>query len=245
MTGGLFDGDKLVLQFRKSTTTAISSDEIGIFLRDVIKFNGYDSRDVTDIACCSVVPGINHSLSNAFIKYFGQKALFIQAGVKTGLKLKYANPKEIGADRIAAAIGAVNLKEKTNLIVIDMGTATTVDIITADKEYLGGAIMPGVAMNVRSLASGTAQLPSVEVVRPEKYCGTSTIEAIQSGIYFGHAGAVRELCNQFQKNVFKGEKAYIIGTGGFSSLYKEYGLFDEIQPDLVLQGLLTALKINK
>ncbi len=245
IAGGLYDNENLVLKFRKSTIATASSDEIGIFFRDVIRLNGFDHTKITDIVCCSVVPSINHSLSNAFKKYFGINALFLQSGIKTGLKLKYSNPKEIGADRIAAAIGAVNLHPGRNLIVIDMGTATTVDVITSEKEYLGGAIMSGVSMNVKSLASGTAQLPTVELVRPEKCCGSSTIEAIQSGIYFGQAGAIKELCDQFQKNVIKGEKAYIIGTGGFSSLYKDYGLFDEIQGDLVLQGLLTALRLNR
>ena len=218
ITGAVYKSEKLVLTFRRSTNPALSSDEIGVFLRDVLEMNGVNFSEIKEIACCSVVPGINHSLSNAFVKYFGKEALFLQAGVKTGLKLKYGNPKEIGSDRIAAAVGAVSVKPEKNIIVVDMGTATTIDVITSSREYLGGAILSGVAMSVRSLSSGTAQLPSVEVLRPEKVLGSSTIEAIQSGVYYGHAGAVKELCAQFQKNVFGGEKPYIIGTGGFSSL---------------------------
>ncbi|MCQ2610854.1 MAG: type III pantothenate kinase [Treponema sp.] len=244
IAGGLFSNEKLLFQFRKSTNATVTSDELGIFLRDVIVCNGFDYKEITEIACSSVVPAINHALSNAFVKYFGKSALFIQAGVKTGIKIKCPNPNEVGADRVAAAMGAVNVKPNTNLIVIDMGTATTVDMITDKKEYLGGAIMPGIAMSVRSLASGTAKLPSVEIVKPEKFYAAETISAIQAGIYYGHAGSIKEIIAQIKANEFKGKNVYIIGTGGFAKLYSDYGIFDEIQPDLVHQGLLNALKLN-
>lgn len=242
--GELFENGKAVLQFRRSTNPSLSSDELGLFFRDVIRLNGFDCTGIRRIACCSVVPAINHSLSNAFIKYFNKNALFIQAGIKTGLKLKYSNPKEIGADRIAAAVGAVELKKNCNLIVADMGTATTIDVVTSGGEYSGGAILPGIGMSVHSLASGTAQLPSVEVIQPSKACGTTTTEAIQSGVYFGQAGAVRELCSRFTETVFGGEKPYVIGTGGFARLFERSGIFDCIVPDLVLRGLLRALELN-
>lgn len=242
--GALFEDGKAVLQFRRSTNPSLSSDELGLFLRDVHRLNGFDYTAVLRIACCSVVPAINHSLSSAFIKYFNRDALFIQAGIKTGLKLKYANPKEIGADRIAAAIGAVEQKKDCNLIIVDMGTATTIDVVTSGREYSGGAILPGIGMSVHSLANGTAQLPSVEVIQPVKACGTTTTEAIQSGVYFGQAGAIRELCAQFTHSVFGGEKPYVIGTGGFARLFEPRGLFDCIVPDLVLRGLLRALELN-
>ncbi len=244
MTGGIFEGDNLVLQFRRSTSSSQSSDEIGLFLRDVLLMNNFDYKQIDRISCCSVVPQINHSLQNAFKKYFKVPFLFIQPGIKNGLKIKYANPKEIGADRIAAAIGAAGLEPNKNLIVIDMGTATTVDIVTASKEYLGGAILPGISMSVRSLASGTAQLPNVEVIEPKKCCGTTTIEAIQSGIFYGQAGSIKELCSLYKENIFGGKKPYIIGTGGFSSLFKDYNIFDVIVPDLVLQGLKNVLALN-
>lgn len=243
--GGIFNEDKLVLQFRRSTSSSMSSDELGLFLRDVLRTNDFDYREITRIACCSVVPAINHSISNAFIKYFNIEALFIQAGIKTGLKLKYSNPKEIGADRIAVAIGATSLIQNENLIVIDMGTATTIDVVTSEKEYLGGAIMPGIRMSVNSLSSGTAQLPSIEVVKPSKSCGSSTIEAIQSGIYYGHLGAIKELIFLYQQEVFKGKKPFVIGTGGFSRLFEKHDIFDTIQSDLVLRGLLKALELNQ
>ena len=182
ITGGLFDEDgKLVLQFRRTTHMGTSSDELGLFFRSVIRENGFHWQKIQRIGVCSVVPSINYSLQSAFTKYFNCRALFIQAGIKTGLKLRYANPKEIGADRIAAAIGAVSLHPETDLIVIDMGTATTIDVVTKDKEYLGGAIIPGLRISVEALANETAKLPMVEITKPEHSLGTNTIEAIQSG----------------------------------------------------------------
>ncbi len=245
---GLFEGEKLALQFRRSTNPRLSSDELGLFFRDVLALNNFDYKAVERIACCSVVPAINHSLSNCFRKYFFKEALFIQAGIKTGLKIKYANPREIGADRIAGAIGAVRAAASSggakNLIVVDMGTATTVDVITKNNEYLGGAILPGAAMSVHALSEGTAQLPSVEVVQPKNVCGSSTIEAIQSGVFYGQAGAVRELVSKMEESVFGGERAFVIGTGGFSRSFESAGLFDLVLPDLVLQGLKVALDMN-
>lgn len=245
---GLFEGEKLALQFRRSTNPKLSSDELGLFFRDVLALNNFDYKAVERIACCSVVPAINHSLSNCFRKYFFKEALFIAAGIKTGLKIKYANPREIGADRIAGAIGAVHAAASSggakNLIVVDMGTATTVDVITKNNEYLGGAILPGAAMSVHALSEGTAQLPSVEVVQPKNVCGSSTIEAIQSGVFYGQAGAVRELVSKMEESVFGGERAFVIGTGGFSRSFESAGLFDLVLPDLVLQGLKVALDMN-
>lgn len=244
ITGGLFDENKLVLQFRRTTGTGNSSDEIGIFLRTVIRENAFHWQKITRIGICSVVPSINYSLASAIKKYFNQEPLFIQAGIKTGLKLKYSNPKEIGADRIAGAIGALSLYPEKNLIIIDMGTATTIDCVTANKEYLGGAILSGLRISVEALANGTAKLPSVEISKPDHICGTNTIEAIQSGLYYGNAGAIKEICYLYQKNIFKGEKPFIIATGGFSRIFEEYNLFNEVCPELVLLGVKKAVEMN-
>lgn len=243
--GGIYQDEKLILQFRKPTIKGTSSDELGIFLKTVLRENSIDYTKITKIGCCSVVPSINHSLSNACIKYFNKEALFIQAGIKTGLKLKYSNPKEIGADRIAGAIAATKLFPEQNLIIIDMGTATTIDIVTKEKEYLGGVILPGLKISEEALAQGTAKLPSVEIIKPEKCFGSSTIEAIQAGIYYGNIGAIKEFCYLFEKNVFKGQNAFVIGAGGFSKLYESSNIFNKIIPELVLYGVKTALEINQ
>nr|WP_318681511.1 type III pantothenate kinase [uncultured Treponema sp.] len=245
ITGGLFDEDKIVLQFRRTTHMGTSSDELGLFFRSVIRENGFHWQKIERIGVCSVVPSINYSLSSAITKYFNKKPLFIQAGIKTGLKLRYANPKEIGADRIAAAIGAVSIHPETDIIVIDMGTATTIDVVTKDKEYLGGAIIPGLKISVEALANGTAKLPVVEIAKPEHSLGNNTIEAIQSGIFYSHVGGLKELCHQYQQSIFEGKKPLVLGTGGFSRIFEETKLFDEIFPELVLLGIKKALEFNK
>lgn len=243
-TFGLFDGAKNVLQFRRSTNIHSSSDEIGIFMRDALRENGFEWKQITKIGCCSVVPSINYSLSSACAKYFNIEPLFIQAGIKTGLKIKYSNPKEIGADLIAAAMGAVNLFPNKNLIIADLGTATTLELVSKDMEFLGGSIMPGLKISVDALASGTAKLPSVEIAKPDHIYGSNTSEAIQVGLYYGNAGAIKEICYQYQKHVFNGEKPFIVGTGGFAKMFGEYNLFDQIVPELVLLGVKCAIDMN-
>ena len=173
-TFGLFDKDKMVLQFRRTTNISSSSDEIGIFLRTALRENGFDWEQISKIGCCSVVPPVNYSLSSACSKYLKKEPLFIQAGIKTGLKLKYANPKEIGADLIAAAMGAVDAYPNKNLIIVDLGTAITVEVVNKDKEFLGGSILPGLKISVDALSSGTSKLPSVEIAKPAHILPTST-----------------------------------------------------------------------
>lgn len=243
-TCGLFDGDKIVLQFRRETNIHSSSDEIGIFFRDVLRENGYDWKQITRIGVCSVVPSVNYSLSSACSKYLNQEPLFIQAGIKTGLKLKYSNPKEIGADLIAAAMGAVHLYPNKDLIIADLGTATTLELVSKDKEFLGGSILPGLKISIDALATGTAKLPMVEIAKPEGILGSTTTEAIQVGLFYGNAGAIKEICYIYQKNVFRGEKPLIIATGGFAKIFAQYSLFDHIVPELVLTGVKCAIDMN-
>lgn len=243
-TCGLFDGDKIVFQFRRETNIHSSSDEIGIFFRTVLKENGYDYQQITRVGCCSVVPAMNYSLSSACSKYLNCEPLFIQAGIKTGLKLKYANPKEIGADLIAAAMGAVKLYPNKDMIIVDMGTATTLELVSKNNEFLGGSILPGLKISVDALATGTAKLPSVEIAKPAGIFGSSTTEAIQVGLFYGNAGAIKEICYQYQKQVFKGEKPFILGTGGFAKVFNDYNLFDQVVPELVLLGVKSAIELN-
>lgn len=241
---GIFDGQKLVLQFRRTTDQNSSSDEIGIFMRSVLRENNFDWKQIDRIGCCSVVPSSNYSMASACKKYFDKDALFIQAGIKTGLKLKSSNTKEIGADLIAAAMGAINLFPDQDLIIVDMGTATTLELVSSQKEFIGGSIMPGLKLSVESLAQKTAKLPSVEIAKPEHIGGTNTIEAIQTGLYYGHAGAIKEICSLYQKEIFKGKKPLIIGTGGFSKIFSDYHLFEQIVPELVLYGVKCAVEMN-
>ena len=242
--GGVFDGG-LRFQFRKTTHPLGSSDEFGVFFTAVLRENGIDPHAVKRIAICSVVPGASYSIRSACLKYFRCEPFVLQAGVKTGVKVRYRNPHEVGADRIAGAIGATLRRPSANLIVVDCGTATTCDVVTADGDYLGGAILPGVGISVETLAGRTAKLPSVELTRPSAALGRSTIESIQSGVYHGHVGAIRQLVGELSREAFGGDKPYVIGTGGFTRLLEAEKLFDEIVPELVLLGLRHAEELNR
>lgn len=245
IAGGVFDGDELSLQFRQTTHQNSSSDEIGIFLRSVLRENKIDPAKIKKIGICSVVPPINYSLASASLKYFGIEPLFIQAGIKTGLRLKTSNPKEIGADLIADSIGAAGLYPGKDLIIVDLGTATTVHAVTKDKEYLGGSILPGLKISVQALASETSKLPHVDIKKVGNACSPGTVEAIQSGIYFGTAGAIKEICSSITKEVFKAAKPFIIGTGGFSKIFDSCKIFDEIIPELTILGVKKAIELNQ
>lgn len=242
--GGVFEGEKMLVAFRKNSKSGSSSDEVGIFLRTVIKENGLDPKKIQKIVLCSVVPEVIYSLKGACQKYFGINPFILQAGVKTGLKIKYRNPLEVGADRIANAVAATQMHPQKNLIIVDLGTATTFCAVTADRDYLGGSIIAGLKLSMESLEAKTAKLPSVEIVSCTEALGQSTVESLQSGLYYGHLGAMREIITKITAECFKGEKPFVIGTGGFSSLFEKEKIFDQIAPDLVLKGNLIALERN-
>lgn len=243
--GGVFDGDTLCCQFRKSTQPLGSTDELGIFFVSALRENGVDPRSVRHVALCSVVPAALHPLRGASRQYFKREPFVLQAGVKTGLKIRYRNPLEVGADRIAGAIAAVHRHPARNLIVVDCGTATTFDVVTSGGDYLGGVILPGIGVSAEALASRTAKLPRVEIARPETVLGRSTVESIQSGLYHGHTGAIRHLVAELTREAFGGERPHVVGTGGFVRMLEEERLFDEIVPELVLLGLKQAEMLNR
>ncbi len=242
--GGVFKEDNLILQFRKTATFRGSSDETGIFLRSVLKENDIDPTQITNIGICSVVPDTIHSLRNACIKYFGMSPFELGPGVKTGLKINYRNPAEVGADRIANAVAAVEQFPGKNLIIIDFGTATTFDVITKDKVYQGGTILPGLQISMEALEQKAAKLPPVEIVKRDKVVGRSTMGSIQSGLYFGQMGMVKELIKEITQETFPEDEPVVVATGGFSNLYRNDNLFHVIVPELVLQGIHIAVNKN-
>ncbi len=241
--GGVFSGDDIGLRFRHTSSTC-TSDELGIFLKTVLRENQCDPDTITAISICSVVPQLDYSLRAACIKYFGLEPFVLQAGVKTGLNIKYRNPVDVGADRIANAIAGMHFFPKKNLIIIDFGTATTFCAITTEKAYLGGAILPGVRLAVDALSKNTAKLPAVDIVKVEKAVGRSTIESIQSGVFYGALGACRELIGRIKQEAFPDKPVLVLATGGFASLFESQGLYDHHLPDLVLQGIRIAAEMN-
>ena len=242
--GGVFEDGQLRFRFRRSSHPNSASDELGVFLRNVLRENNVDPTLVDRIAICSVVPEMLYSLRSCCRKYFAVDPFVLQAGARTGLKILYRNPAEVGPDRIATAIAAVGLYPNDNVIVIDFGTATTINVISGKREYLGGAILPGLRIAMEALEKNTARLPTVEIVPPHDIIGRSTIESIQSGLYFGTRAMVLGLTRELRKAAFGTDNATVIGTGGFARLFEREKLFDVLVPDLVLFGLHRALEMN-
>jgi type III pantothenate kinase len=243
--GGVFNDDIIQLRFRHETKLSGSSDDLGLFLKSVLRENNIDAQEIKQIAMCSVVPNIDYSLRSACIKYFSIDPFVVQAGVKTGLKIKYRNPLEVGADRITNAIAATHMFAQKDIIAVDLGTATTICAINADKEYLGGIIMPGMRTSMNALQSSAAKLFPVEIVSPEAIIGRSTLESIQSGLYYSQLGLIREVIQRITQETFTKQAPIVIGTGGFAYLFEKENVFTVIISDLVLHGLRLALIMNE
>lgn len=241
---GVFSDENLVTTFRYNTSSATSSDQLGVFLRGVLREKGIDATAIHACAMCSVVPHLDYTVQSACQKYFSLKPFVLQAGIKTGLRIEYHNPLEVGADRIANAMGAVAHFPDRPLILVDLGTATTFCAISADKRYLGGVIHVGMRLAVESLQSNTAKLPAVEIAKPGRVLGRSTTSSLQSGVYYGHLAVIRAMIKQISEEVFTGKQPCVVGTGGFSRGFESEHVFDVIVPDLVLHGLRRAYVMN-
>lgn len=243
--GGVFQNGEIILRFRH-TSQKSTSDELGLFLKQVLRENNCDPKAIQHISIGSVVPQLDYSLRSACIKYFSITPFFLQSGVKTGLNIKYRNPVEVGADRIADAIAATHRFPGKPLIMMDFGTATTFCVVDAKKAYLGGAILPGLRLSMDALSHNTAKLPSVDLVRVKQVVGRSTVESIQSGIYFGALGAVKEVISRVKAQVFSDEaEVLVLATGGFAALFEKENIYDYLLPDLVLEGLQLAAQMNQ
>lgn len=242
--GGVFDGDTLKLRFRYPATSPCTSDIFGLFLMDVLEKNKLDPSSVKAISMGSVVPELNYSVIAACKKYFSITPLILQAGVKTGLKINHKNPLELGADRIANAIAAIQHFPQKNRIIVDFGTATTVCAISDQDAYLGGTIFPGLKLSMKSLSVNAAKLLDVDIIKPTSPLGKTTTENIQSGLFYGQLGAIKEIVARITKDIFQNNPPLCIATGGYSHLFEAENYFSAIVPDLVLHGLMIAWKKN-
>src|SRR5947199_432240 len=192
---GVFDANRLRDSFRVQTEKDRTGDEYGLQIKSLFDFAGLRISDVHDVIVSSVVPPMVFSLEQMSKRFFGRKPLFVGPGVKTGMPVLYDNPREVGADRIVNAVAAYD-KWPQGLIIVDFGTATTFDAVSAKGEYLGGAIAPGIAISAEALFTRTSKLPRVEIKRPEKVIGRTTVEAIQSGLFYGYAGLTDRMITQ-------------------------------------------------
>ncbi len=215
---GAYEGDKLVYDWRISTDKEKTSDEYGLLFDQMFKYHGMDSSNVDDIIISSVVPTLMHTLPAMSKRYFGKDPIVIGPGVKTGMNIKYDNPKEVGADRIVNAVAAYD-KYGGPVIIVDFGTAITFCFVNKEGEYLGGIITPGIKIASEALFLRTAKLPKVEILKPDKVIAKTTIGSIQSGLVYGFTGMVDSLIERMVKEMnHTMDEVKVVATGGFSTL---------------------------
>ena len=240
---GLFDGSKLKYQWRISTDRNRTSDETGILFRSLFQSAGVNMESIKDVVICSVVPPVMHSFTNAIIKYADKKPLIVGPGTKTGINIKYENPREVGADKIVNAVGAVKLYGAP-VIIVDFGTATTYCAISRNGDYLGGIICPGNTISAEALFDKAAKLPRVEFAEPRYVIGRNTETSIQSGLFYGSAGQVEYLVRIIKREM-REENAKVVATGSAAMfIASKLKCVDEVNMVLTLEGLREIYYMN-
>jgi type III pantothenate kinase len=226
---------ELRITWRISTRQAQTADEYGILVRNLLEGEGVKTADITGIVIASVVPPIDWILRTFCERYFAQKPVFIEPGVKTGLPIRTDNPAEAGADRIANCVGAYETYGGP-CIVVDFGTATNFDVISSKGEFLGGAIAPGLIISAEALFARAARLPRVEIKRPAKVIGTNTVDNLQVGLFYGHIGLVDSILERMIGEL--GPDTKCVATGGLSHLVANDSKYiTHINDTLTLEGL--------
>ena len=244
MVLGLYKGKELIKYWRITTDKYKTSDEYGILISNLFQYENIDMNCVEDVIISSVVPDVMHSLENFCIKYCGVEPLIVGPGIKTGLNIKYDNPKQVGADRIVNAVAAIE-KYGYPLIIVDFGTATTFCAISDKGEYLGGSICPGIKISSEALFHEASKLPRVELAKPGMTICKNTVSAMQAGIIYGYAGMVERLIDMIKKELGS-DDVKVIATGGLSTLIdSETDSIDYIDKDLTLEGLKLIYEKNK
>lgn len=243
---GVYHQDKLIHHWRLSTDRLKTEDEYAMQVKAFFQHENITFEQIKGIIISSVVPPIMYALEAMCLKYFRQKPLVVGPGVKTGLNIKYENPREVGADRIVNAIAALDLYGGAGkpLIIVDFGTANTFCYINEKGDYMGGAIAPGISISTEALYTKAAKLPRIEITRTSPIIGKNTVHAMQSGILYGFVGQVEGIVGRM-KQASKYEPL-VIATGGMASLIaKETTCIDVVEPDLTLKGLYLIYKRNQ
>ncbi len=232
---GVFEGKKLRAQWRLTTNQEQTADEYGILIRNLFTLDGIEPRQITGLMISSVVPPLNAVLEETATKYFGLRPVFLGPGMRTGMAIHYDNPQEVGADRIANAVGAFE-KYGGPCIVVDFGTAITFDAVSEKGEYLGGVIAPGIGISAEALFARAARLPRVEIRQPEKVIGSDTVSSMQSGLFYGAVSLVDGILDRL--SAVLGKKMKVIATGGQASLVAGASKYKPpVDPWLTLEGL--------
>ena len=244
ITFGLYDRQNVLQHhWRIKTDYGRMADEYGIIILGLMRHEGVDFEQIRGVALASVVPPLTQIWVKMVKRFIKQTPLVVETGVKTGVKIKYDSPRDVGADRIVDAVAVFKLYGGPACIV-DFGTATTFDAISAKGEYLGGAIAPGISIGAEALASRTAKLPKVDLVRPPYAVGSNTVHAIQSGLIYGYVGLVEGMVARFKAEL--GDDMRVIGTGGLAeTIAKETDVIQVINPWLTLEGLRMVWDMNQ
>jgi len=240
---GLFRGPKLAKSWKIKTDRDKTGDEYGAVLFNLFQAAGLQAKRIEAAILSSVVPPLTPVLQDVCRTHFHVDPLVVGPGLRTGMPILYENPLEVGADRIVAAVAAYE-KHGGPAVVVDFGTATTFDAISARGEYLGGAIAPGIQIAAEALYLKTARLPRIEIRKPKRAIGRTTVSSMQSGLYFGYIGLVTNTIHEVRKELGKGAK--VIATGGFGGeITPEIPAIDHYEPDLVLEGLRIVYERNR
>ncbi|WP_078556519.1 type III pantothenate kinase [Bacillus alkalicellulosilyticus] len=240
---GVYDGDELKFHWRIATSREKTEDEYGMVIKSLFSHHGVSFEEIDGIIISSVVPPIMFALEQMCIKYFGQAPIVIGPGIKTGLNIKYENPREVGADRIVNAVAAIHLYGSP-LVIVDFGTATTYCYINEDKQYMGGVIAPGIGISTEALYTRASKLPRIEITKPPQVVGKNTVHAMQSGIFYGYVGQVDGIVSRMKEQ--SPEQPKVIATGGLATLIAEESrTIDTVDPFLTLKGLQMIYMKNK
>ena len=244
MVLGIYKDNELIKDWRINTDKEKTSDEYGILISSLFKYEDIEMSEIKDVIISSVVPNVMHSLENFCIKYCKKQPLIVGPGIKTGLNIKYDNPKQVGADRIVNAVAGIE-KYGCPLILVDFGTATTFCAISERGEYLGGTIAPGIKISSEALFQRASKLPRVELLKPGTTICKSTVTAMQSGIIYGYVGLVDKIISMM-KHELNCEGIKVVATGGLANLIaSETDSIDNVDKFLTLEGLKVIYEKNK
>jgi len=232
---GIYDGDTLLKNWRLYTDKGRTADEYAILIHELFKVSDIEFKDLKGIIISSVVPTLTGVLCRLSEQYFGLKPYIVGPGIKTGMPIQYDNPREVGADRIVNAVAGYE-KFKSELIIVDFGTATTFDYINSKGEYCGGAIAPGLVISMEALFQKASKLPRIEILKPPAIIAKNTVNSMQAGIYYGYIGLVDEVVMRM-KSESKGDPL-VVATGGLASLIApESKTISRVEEYLTLEGL--------
>jgi type III pantothenate kinase len=232
---GMFRGDELVEHWRFATVRQSTADQLGAALRNLMELRGYGFGEIEASIVSSTVPQLEPEWTAMASRYLRHEMLVVGPGTKTGMAIRYDNPREIGADRLVNAV-AIRERFEGAAVCVDFGTATTFDVVSSSGEYLGGALMTGIEISLEALSERGARLPKIELAPPKSVIGKNTIDAIRSGVVFGYAGAIDAILRRLYDEL--GERTEVIATGGLAGLVVPYAEeLDEVDELLTLTGL--------